>query len=464
MSLYKYILVFCIIGLVACSPKEVTPKKKDFIISGNSTDFKEISFKLRDGSDPIDVKINENTFEHKIALEKPAYIDYSIKRSRGTIFAEPGKSIALNISLGEKGADVTYSGDLAQENNVKKDMSKYFQELGINFKSLYTQPCDAFLDSINAIQTKFNQEFTKKANGMNAAFLSQEKSAQDAVFLAMKTNYGEYKRYYTDNPTMEIEAPCMDVFKKVNLDDENILHAKSFKTLLINKLSNEGKVLSYDDGAEQYYRGLFEKAKQIKNPIVKGRSLFEILRDMISFGGGLDKITTEIDDFKAANQNPVLNKSMDKLVNKWIKIKAGSQSPIFKANYADGSEFSIDDLKGKYVYIDVWATWCGPCKFEIPSLKKLEKKFHGKDIVFLSVSIDQDDQIEKWKNFVTKESLKGVQVHAPGAWENDLVKEYNITGIPRFILLDKEGKIITANATRPSEEITEKTISDLLNS
>lgn len=73
-------------------------------------------------------------------------------------------------------------------------------------------------------------------------------------------------------------------------------------------------------------------------------------------------------------------------------------SPIFE-NFENikGGTTSLKDLKGKYVYIDVWATWCGPCKAEIPHLKSLEEKYQGKNIVFVSISVDSKEDHDAWQ-------------------------------------------------------------------
>ena len=77
------------------------------------------------------------------------------------------------------------------------------------------------------------------------------------------------------------------------------------------------------------------------------------------------------------------------------KLSVGSEAPDFKYPDIEGNIYSLKDFKGKYVYIDVWATWCGPCCKEIPSLKKLEKKMEKKKIVFVSLSCDKD--VAVWK-------------------------------------------------------------------
>ena len=79
---------------------------------------------------------------------------------------------------------------------------------------------------------------------------------------------------------------------------------------------------------------------------------------------------------------------------------------------SDGKKVSMNDLRGKIVLVDVWATWCGPCKAEIPHLKKLEEEFKGLDVAFVSVSVDKKQDLEKWLHFTRKEQLGGIQLSA----------------------------------------------------
>ncbi|MES2863633.1 MAG: TlpA disulfide reductase family protein, partial [Bacteroidota bacterium] len=90
-----------------------------------------------------------------------------------------------------------------------------------------------------------------------------------------------------------------------------------------------------------------------------------------------------------------------------LKKMKGSTSPSFKFENHKGGLTSLEDLKGKYVYIDVWATWCGPCRQEIPFLQKTEEAYHGKNIEFVSISIDVLANKEKWNKFVTDNKLGG---------------------------------------------------------
>ena len=126
----------------------------------------------------------------------------------------------------------------------------------------------------------------------------------------------------------------------------------------------------------------------------------------------------------------------------------GKMAADFTYPDVNGKDVSLSDFKGKVVLVDVWATWCGPCIGEIPHLKKLEEEMHGTDVVFLGVSVDEAKDKQKWLDFIKKEELGGIQVHASG-WSK-IAKDYKIKGIPRFMVFDKKGNIVSVDAPRPS--------------
>ncbi|GAA4234621.1 TlpA disulfide reductase family protein [Postechiella marina] len=164
--------------------------------------------------------------------------------------------------------------------------------------------------------------------------------------------------------------------------------------------------------------------------------------------------TTNLDSTFIASQNEEiegLNKQFSSMYNEKQKLLAltGQDSPKFTdyENHAGGLT-SLNDLKGKYVYIDMWATWCGPCKAEIPHLKKIEKAYHGKNIEFVSISVDRKNAYDTWKKMVNEKELGGIQLWAKE--DKTFADSYSVTGIPRFILIDPQGKIVKADAPRPS--------------
>lgn len=132
------------------------------------------------------------------------------------------------------------------------------------------------------------------------------------------------------------------------------------------------------------------------------------------------------------------------------KYARGKPSPKFNnyENYTGGTT-SLDDLKGKYVYIDVWATWCGPCKQQIPYLKQIEEQYEKKNIAFVSISTDRQNKYDAWRKMIEDKAMGGIQLFA--GEDYSFQQAYQINSIPRFLLIDPDGNIVSADAPRPSD-------------
>ena len=144
--------------------------------------------------------------------------------------------------------------------------------------------------------------------------------------------------------------------------------------------------------------------------------------------------------------DPVLQAAFKEKYDAWDLARPGNPSPDFRAWDVDGKAYTVADFKGKYVYIDLWATWCGPCRREMPFLKQLEEEYKGRNITFLSLSTDA--RKADWLKMVKSQPMTGIQLHLGTG--SRFQTAYKADGIPHFILLDPEGKIVNANMLRPS--------------
>ena len=144
----------------------------------------------------------------------------------------------------------------------------------------------------------------------------------------------------------------------------------------------------------------------------------------------------------------------------WDKTHSGVPAPDITLDTPDGKQVQLKDIaKGKFTYIDVWATWCGPCKKEIPFMAQLVEKFKGNDkVMFLSISIDED--VKAWKAMIEKDQPQWPQYNINKDTAKQFSADWGITGIPRFIMIDKNGNIFAADASRPSDEKTAQTIEE----
>lgn len=126
-----------------------------------------------------------------------------------------------------------------------------------------------------------------------------------------------------------------------------------------------------------------------------------------------------------------------------IELLAGKAPPAIEVTALDGKPLSLDDYKGKVLLIDFWATWCGPCRAELPNVKQVYEKYHEKGFEILGVSLDKDRG--KLETFIETEDMPWRQVFDGKGWENEIAALYGVSSIPKTYLLDGKGKVVKFN-------------------
>lgn len=144
-------------------------------------------------------------------------------------------------------------------------------------------------------------------------------------------------------------------------------------------------------------------------------------------------------------------KQLDEFI-RLADFKVGSDMPDFKLPDKDGKDFVFSTLRGKYVLVDFWASWCGPCMREMPNVVKLYKECKGKNFEIVGISLDQ--KRDAWLNAVEKNKMKWIQVSDLKSWATLPVKLCNISAVPYTVLVDPEGKVIALDLR--GEELIKK--------
>lgn len=258
--------------------------------------------------------------------------------------------------------------------------------------------------------------------------------------------------YLTRDTTMALGDDYYATLREYVKEDADLADIDEYRNYMIETshvLDEAGKDI------RQYYPKVLAEmnymGEHFENDKVR-ESLIHHLAFTYVEGNGTDNIADLQNIYYTYVTSPSLNALFKQACAKWDKAAVGKPSPDFKGEDVNGKQMSLRDFRGKYVYIDMWATWCGPCQKELPFLKKLEEKFRGRNIVFVGLSIDSDKA--KWEARVKSGELCGTQLYIGRG--SKFQADYRISGIPRFILLDPNGRIVNPDMTRPSSDDTEK--------
>jgi len=286
-------------------------------------------------------------------------------------------------------------------------------------------------------------------------------------------------------------APLMDMVKKARLKTMTGAQRKYVDSLVYSNTdpNNAGlfrRSSAYrawvDNYLNQMYKTKYQSDTTFKNTYIKdalpvsvvlGEIQNPLIRDYECYHNASDSfeqvkkdsaLANKIySDFNAAVTNPYYRGKMQQVYDNYKRMQtAGAPAPDFTYTAIDGKPITLSSLRGKYVYIDVWATWCAPCKGEIPYLVKLEEECKGKNIQFVSLSVDYQAQAGAWRKYVTDNKLTGYQVRADKDFKSDFIEKFNIVLIPRFILIDPAGNVVDADAKRPSDPALKKQFDELL--
>ncbi|MDR1502084.1 MAG: TlpA family protein disulfide reductase [Prevotella sp.] len=410
---------------------------------------------------------SENRFVFAFNPQKEGFYAIALSptsvQNRYVFYFKPGDRLNLKVTAG--------SYELTDDNTPEnKEMGKwhdfifpledkavYFQRKNstyVDFFPLLDEKLDE-LKSYPVITTPnylFNRVFEdfKRNDLLSAAinFIQTPRSAHP-----QGEDFGDYYR--------EINLPALTQNTSIlNYPGGVSLVMGSYMTSarIMEQLANDGKKTKYTDIADLLL--IEQDAHLIANDTIRGEIGILLARNI--------KTLSKYTEFKTKYGKIIVTDSQKKRMSdielSLHKNVAGEEAIDFRFPDVTGKEFALSDFKGKVLYIDVWATWCGPCRKEFPAMKELEKQYHNnKDIVFVGVNVDISKDIQKWKDFLEKEQLPGIQIFAGDKANAELMKPYKISGIPRFILIGKDGKLVMADAPRPSSPEIKAALDSALN-
>ncbi|WP_340112054.1 TlpA disulfide reductase family protein [Maribellus mangrovi] len=463
----KKIALFVLIAFVAYSCTKTEP----VTISGKITNSNQKTVLLHidvlDLTDTLTLA-EDGTFSTQLNLDEEHLATLNDGNFIFTLFLTPGATINIDYDVEAANKEETDAVQITGEGSEPSALIDKLENNSMNYGivDLLKMPVDSFSMIMSEEDKKWSDaiEAFEVENNLSEKFVSLV-SLKGKVDLAQKYNY--YIRLhnrYAPADTTPIPVAFQAYVDEVPLDDyEAFNELRDYKFYVISGIQQEINAGLMEDstltrGSGAYYNASIDKVialdvpEEVKNEI--GNSTLSSYTYM----------PDSIQEIYRARYKELLTKDsytkkFEEIVAVVDKTKSGTIAPSFNYEDINGDMISSESLKGKVVYIDVWATWCGPCRGEIPSLKKMEAELHDKPVAFVSISIDDDK--DAWEKMVKEDELGGLQLFAEGAWQSDITKAYAIRGIPRFIIIDKEGKIVNANASRPSNPKTKEKLLEL---
>jgi len=448
------ILVFC----ASCEEEKITTAQ----LAAKYTGFNEsLTFFVRDHAQELDFSI-------------PVYIDTVTTSSDGLLSltveaAEPrellleakspsGGKIYQSIFV-EAGDSIYYESDGKYRSPLKNLKGKGSNKLGV------MDSAKGFISGMG-----FFEIIGKKDSALVIADFHERLKKYEAYLYSIKPLYSEAftdhlqasklqeTAYFLQILTSYLNAYGYPSFQADSIEQERAFQAlyafspKGYKNfdfsdqlyrLLMSKLPKNDtvskRIASYSTVVDSLH--LPDEGRQL----IMGKGILSFLRR-----GKVREIEPTLKSFVAQYPASPFNEILNRQFEEWDALSAGKPAPDFIASTPDGKSFKLSDLRGKVVYIDIWATWCGPCRAEFPYTKDIKKHYkNNNDIVFLYVSVDEEK--ETWLKYLKENpDFTGVQVNDPGNFDSAIAKTYKVNGIPRYMIIDRDGKIFSNDAKRPS--------------
>ena len=390
----------------------------------------------------------EGCFDTIISLKAPAY--YNI--SRNTLYLSPGDD--LDIKITQKNTEAEFSGKGADANLYLKNRlfphAGSYLHGGVNMKENFAQT-HRFIDSMAMAR----REQLNNLQKVSKEFKKMENARISADVLNSYSYYPTYANIYAQvNKAPEV------AIRKHQVDSFYTSLASEMRPL-VEEL-NHSTVL--DVAVVRSVLGSLMNDRQLKG-WSEGMEFVPEVKDLLMASKWIDRLNGHVDvsvingatDFAQTIGNEEYAQEILLKVKNAGKLLPGQPAIDFSLSDIEGNNYSLSDFKGKVLYLDFWATWCGPCTKESPYFESLAKKFIDKDVLFLPISMDNSKKT--WSKYLKSHSKELVQYHSI---DPILKNEWCIKGIPRFVLIDKNFNIVNAYAERPSDTAICEKIQDLL--
>lgn len=441
----KQLIILALPFLAACSPQP-----KQATVAGKIVNYSG-SVVYVESKGVIDtLKVTDGTFVLKKQLLKPQMFTMRFDRNAVAFYMVPGDSTYFEYNLSER--TPIFSADNSKLMQNISVINSTFNGAMAQWRDIFALEQPAFKGKMDSLQTKVSS-LLDSAKGESKELLALETARIKYGILGLMVRYPQMNAYITQK---EIKADDVDlsIFGDFNPNNaEHLMFAdycglvSQYVNLKVNKLDDYKKVAELSTDQKLPVQFKLIDSLVIMDPVVRDYVKMTILDEELMYGE-FYKLTDIVNGYVAECKAPEYVTMVQTKFNEMMCLAPGKPAPAIVAKDIKDKDVTLEQFKGSLVYIDFWTTWCGPCRGELPHLEKLQDEYKGKKVVFISLSLDDDKAA--WEKMVKDNKMKGVQLHATGAWRSDAAVSYKIKGVPTFYLIDADGNILSPCAPRPS--------------
>jgi thiol-disulfide isomerase/thioredoxin len=441
-------IIIAAILLSACTSK----KPKTVELNGQLKNYSNnYALLISEGLIDSIVVAEDGSFTKIVELYTPAYYNLRVGRLNTTLFLSPKSSLSVTIDMDNPTEIPVFKGNTASINSYIFNAKLIFRGLFNDFKGLYSSPQDVFIEKLDSVKSEIFS-LLNESQIDDKQFKELERSRIEYSFMGVMYDYPNNYALFT---TEEVLPDFKDFYfiDKLDLSNSKHLNIQEYENLIYKHFQKIYKDVTRDEknkGKSEFEKLIiyFEKIDSlVSDSKIRDYLKHSTIIETIQWGSY--EVAKNIVEYYVKNAK---TESYRKLVENSFEMRMllapGQPAPEFTLPGIDANNYSLSDFRGKLVYIDFWATWCSPCRAEIPHLKTLKEAYTDKPVVFIAISLDENRSA--WENMVKSQELKGYQLHAEKAWQSEVATNYQIRGVPTFVLIDGAGNIIEYNSPRPS--------------
>lgn len=410
----------------------------------------------------VDVPVKGNMFRHhfKGEINLTTYDISFDDLYKSKVFFGTNDSIQLKVSAIEKNSKMLVNGTRMVENQMLENgrRSRAFSGSIIPYimNDSITQENSRFFFGKLLIEW---QERMIKIGGyktidnytLRTDFITYQK---ELLFIEYQHYLNEYKKRIAINfPGEQIKIPSeIHQLEQPIEYNENLLNNNLYLSSIMKQLIRNDK-----DEIEENRKAL-KAISLLDKGGFKNKLMYWQLEKSIKEASSNIEIDALLSKYSHFITSSKLKRRIVLKGKQTKSLSIGRLAPNFIAEMVDGTKITVENLKGKYTVIDVWATWCAPCRKDAPYFEKFALKYKSDAVQFVSLSVDRDLDITTWKIKAKEMSKAVLQLHSVN--QKKFMKSYNIKRIPRYMVLDPEGKIVTLELSRPSKATFEKMLKE----